>query len=61
MPDIGQLTAQASRIATDIGTVAARVQSAFDSEAWMDANEARSLFNRENYSSLLLRPVDENR
>ena len=36
MPDIGQLTAQASRIATDIGTVAARVQSAFDSEAVMD-------------------------
>ncbi len=30
LPDIGQLTAQASRIATDIGTVAARVQSAFD-------------------------------
>ncbi len=33
LPDIGQLTAQASRIATDIGTVANRVQSAFDSEA----------------------------
>jgi phospholipid/cholesterol/gamma-HCH transport system substrate-binding protein len=36
LPDIGQLTAQASRIATDIGTVAARVQSAFDSQAVMD-------------------------
>ena len=33
LPDIGQLTAQASRIATDIAVVANRVQSAFDSEA----------------------------
>jgi phospholipid/cholesterol/gamma-HCH transport system substrate-binding protein len=33
LPDIGQLTAQASRIATDIGEVANRVQSAFDSTA----------------------------
>jgi phospholipid/cholesterol/gamma-HCH transport system substrate-binding protein len=33
LPDIGQLTAQAGRIATDIGTVAQRVQTAFDSTA----------------------------
>jgi phospholipid/cholesterol/gamma-HCH transport system substrate-binding protein len=33
LPDIGQLTAQASRIATDIGTVANRIQTAFDSTA----------------------------
>jgi len=33
LPDIGELTAQASRIATDIGLVANRVQTAFDSEA----------------------------
>lgn len=33
--------------------------SAFDSEAWLDADEARSVFNRDNYASLLLRPVDE--
>ena len=33
LPDIGQLTAQASRIATDIATVANRIQTAFDSEA----------------------------
>lgn len=33
--------------------------SAFDSEAWMDADEARSLFNRESYSSILLRPVND--
>ena len=29
--------------------------SAFDSEIWMDADEARSVFDRSNYSSLLLR------
>ncbi|HKW40399.1 MAG TPA: MlaD family protein [Gemmatimonadales bacterium] len=33
LPDIGQLTAQASRIATDIATVSSRIQTAFDSEA----------------------------
>jgi putative ABC transport system permease protein len=32
--------------------------SAFDSETWMDSDEARSLFNRANYASLLIRPVD---
>jgi putative ABC transport system permease protein len=29
--------------------------SAFDSEIWMDADEARSVFDRENYSSVLVR------
>lgn len=29
--------------------------SAFDSEMWMDADEARSIFNRHNYSSVLAR------
>jgi len=29
--------------------------SAFDSEMWMDADEARSVFDRENYSSVLVR------
>jgi putative ABC transport system permease protein len=29
--------------------------SAFDSEFWMDADEARSIFSRENYSSVLVR------
>ncbi len=33
--------------------------SAFDSECWMDADECRSLFERDLYSSFLLRPVDE--
>lgn len=32
--------------------------SAFDNEAWMDADEARSIFDREQYSSVLLRPRD---
>ena len=29
--------------------------SAFDSEIWMDSDEARSLFDRDNYSSILAR------
>src|SRR5256886_3506036 len=33
LPDIGQLTAQASRIATDIATVSSRIPSAVDSDA----------------------------
>jgi phospholipid/cholesterol/gamma-HCH transport system substrate-binding protein len=33
LPDIGQLTAQAGRIATDIASVSSRVQAAFDSTA----------------------------
>ena len=32
--------------------------SAFDSEIWMDADEARSAFDRENYSSVLMRVAD---
>ena len=32
--------------------------SAFDSEAWMDADEARSIFDRENYSSVLIRSAN---
>src|SRR2546427_11909625 len=36
LPDIGQLPAQASRIATDIATVSSRIQSAFDSEAVLE-------------------------
>jgi len=32
--------------------------SAFDSEVWMDADEARSLFDRQDYSSLLVRAAN---
>ncbi len=46
LPDIGQLTAQASRIATDIGTVAARVQTAFDSQAVADLKRSIQDFGR---------------
>ncbi len=34
-------------------------KSAFDSECWMDVDECRAIFDRESYSSLLLRPKDE--
>lgn len=33
--------------------------SAFDSECWLDADECRSTFERDMYSSFLIRPVDE--
>lgn len=32
--------------------------SAFDSEIWMDTDEARSVFDRDNYSSVLVRLAD---
>jgi len=32
--------------------------SAFDSEIWMDADEARSIFEREHYSSVLVRVAE---
>ena len=34
--------------------------TAFDSEIWMDADEARSIFDRENYCSLLARLANTN-
>jgi putative ABC transport system permease protein len=34
--------------------------SAFDSEIWMDADEARSIFDRENYCSVLVRLANTN-
>ncbi len=40
LPDIGQLTAQANRIATDIQTVSSRVQTVFDSQAVRELQEA---------------------
>jgi putative ABC transport system permease protein len=33
--------------------------SAFDSECWLDVDECRSLFERDMYSSFLIRPTDE--
>lgn len=43
---------------TVVGHFDAR-SSAFDNEAWMDADEARSIFDRDQYSSVLLRPRDD--
>ncbi len=43
---------------TVVGHFDAR-SSAFDNEAWMDADEARSIFDRDQYSSILLRPRDQ--
>ena len=40
LPDIGQLTAQANRIATDIASVSSRVQSVFDSQAVVQLQDA---------------------
>lgn len=33
-------------------------KSAFDSECWMDVDECRAIFDRDMYSSLLLRPAN---
>ena len=33
--------------------------SAFDSEVWADADEVRALFDRDSYSSLLIRPASD--
>ena len=57
LPDIGQLTAQASRIATDIGTVASRVQTAFDSQAVMDLR--RSIRDFSQVADRIVRVTNE--
>lgn len=46
LPDIGQLTAQANRIATDIASVASRVQTVFDSQAVVQLQSAILDFGR---------------
>jgi len=46
LPDIGQLTAQAGRIATDIASVSSRVQEAFDSTAVEQLQESIRDFGR---------------
>ena len=52
----GTIKAGADRL-TVVGHFDAQA-SAFDNEAWMDADEARSIFDRDQYSSILLRPRD---
>lgn len=46
LPDIGQLTAQAGRIATDIASVSSRVQQAFDSTAVTQLQQSIRDFGR---------------
>lgn len=53
LPDIGQLTAQAGRIASDIAVVANRVQTAFDSQA---VNQLRGAIR--DFGAIMNRLVD---
>jgi len=46
LPDIGQLTAQAGRIATDIASVSSRIQEAFDSSAVSQLQQSIRDFGR---------------
>jgi phospholipid/cholesterol/gamma-HCH transport system substrate-binding protein len=46
LPDIGQLTAQAGRIATDIANVSSRFQTVFDSQAVVDLQRSIRDFGR---------------
>jgi putative ABC transport system permease protein len=55
---IGQQFKTGAHYLTVVGTLFGG-NSAFDSEIWMDADEARSIFDRENYSSVLARTVSE--
>src|SRR5438477_8745592 len=52
--DVGDTFKIASKELTVVGWTDGR-NSAFDSEAWMDSDEVRALFNREQYSSVLAR------
>ena len=55
--NIGDKFKIASRELTVVGWLDGR-SSAFDSEAWMDGDEVRALFDREQYSSVLARVSD---
>ncbi|OGU08244.1 MAG: hypothetical protein A2W29_12785 [Gemmatimonadetes bacterium RBG_16_66_8] len=46
LPDIGQLTAQAGRIATDIASVSSRIQTVFDSAAVLELQQSIRDFGR---------------
>lgn len=56
--DIGQSFKSGSTTLTVVGWLEGG-GSAFDSECWLDADECRSLFDRDMYSSFLIRPTDE--
>lgn len=52
--ELGDVFRSGTRALTVVGWLDAG-NSAFDSEVWLDADEARQLFDRENYSSVLVR------
>ena len=56
--DIGQSFKTGSATFTVVGWLDGG-GSAFDSECWLDADECRSTFERDMYSSFLIRPADE--
>ena len=56
--DIGQSFKTGSATFTVVGWLDGG-GSAFDSECWLDADECRSTFERDMYSSFLIRPTDE--
>ena len=55
--DIGDSFKTSGQMLTVVGWMDGG-NSAFDSEIWMDSDEARSIFDRENYSSVLVRIAD---
>ena len=56
--DIGQTFKTAGQELRVVGWIDGH-KSAFDSEVWMDADECRSLFDRDHYSSVLVRLAGE--
>ncbi len=56
--DIGQSFKTGSATFTVVGWLEGG-GSAFDSECWLDADECRSTFERDMYSSFLIQPSDE--
>jgi putative ABC transport system permease protein len=57
---LGEKFKTAGSVFTVVGTFDGD-RSAFDSEIWMDADEARSVFDRDFYSSILIRVDNTNR
>jgi putative ABC transport system permease protein len=56
--DIGSTFRTGGKDLTVVGIMDGH-RTAFDSEVWMDADDARAVFDRENYSSVIARMTDE--
>ncbi len=56
--DIGSTFKTGGKELTVVGIMDGN-RTAFDSEIWMDADESRAIFDRENYSSVLARMTDD--